>query len=471
MRKICLLVALAAFSPAQAEQTYLGMYMNGSKIGYSSYASHPDMLSGVRVNRSDSRTVMGAGLLGQAMSLTIDGSTWTNATSKPLKMLFVMTSAGRTQKVVAIFGPKTAEVDVVNAGQKTHKSLLIPKDGTIVDDPLTLMVNSRAAPGARRIVWVLDPTTVTFLRNEVVLVGKRQTTVRNKQVTATQVDIIDPRATMNVFVSAKGDLIKANGPMGIEMLPETREVALKMGGDGYKPSADLAFATSIKTDKPITDPTTLTSLSLRITGRDLSKVPTDGYQTVKKDGGSWLVTIHPPKNFGDILMPIKQAAKGKEQWLKATLHMPSGRPTFTNLAAKIVKGHADTLSAALAIKAYVNGAMHANAGIGVLRDASEVLSSKEGVCRDYAILTATLMRSAGIPAKLASGIVNWEGDFYYHAWVEIWNGTRWIGIDSTVPQEQISAAHVKLAEGNVEEAFAFTFLDKVKIEVLDAQRG
>jgi len=129
------------------------------------------------------------------------------------------------------------------------------------------------------------------------------------------------------------------------------------------------------------------------------------------------------------------------------------------------------IPAALAIKSYVNQTMRPNAGIGVLRDAGEILRTKEGVCRDYAILTVTLMRAARIPARLVSGVVNWQGVFYYHAWAEIWDGAKWIGIDSTVPEPQISAAHVKLAEGNVEGAFAFALLDKVKIEVLDARRN
>ena len=80
------------------------------------------------------------------------------------------------------------------------------------------------------------------------------------------------------------------------------------------------------------------------------------------------------------------------------------------------------------------------------------------------------MRAAGIPARLNSGLVNWDGTFYYHAWVEIWDGARWLGIDSTAQPDQISAAHVKLAEGNVDQAFTFTFLGGVKIDVLGMRK-
>ncbi|MFX8601193.1 transglutaminase-like domain-containing protein, partial [Acinetobacter baumannii] len=74
-----------------------------------------------------------------------------------------------------------------------------------------------------------------------------------------------------------------------------------------------------------------------------------------------------------------------------------------SLAAKLAKGKSGK-DAALSIRRYVHGIMQPNAGIGVVRDAREVLTTKEGVCRDYAVLTTTLLRAAGIPARLATGL-------------------------------------------------------------------
>ena len=119
---------------------------------------------------------------------------------------------------------------------------------------------------------------------------------------------------------------------------------------------------------------------------------------------------------------------------------------------------------------WVYAGMTPNAGIGVLRDAGEVLRTKEGVCRDYAVLTAAVLRAAGVPTRLASGLVSWDGTFYYHAWCEVWDGANWVGVDSTTPDHQLAANHVKLADGSVESAFAFTFLDRAKVEVLGTRR-
>lgn len=454
-----------------SEETYLGLYLQGNKIGYSSYSVSDDTLDGQPVKRNDSKTVFNAGLLGAQMQMQIDTVSYTDAKGVPLKMRFVTTSAGRTQTLDATFKGRQILVDLDNSGEKSTKTLEIPADGSVVDDPLTPILNSHAAVGAKKSFYILDPTTATLVKNEIVLRGPAKANVKGKQVSATKVEIIDPRASTIVYITSKGDIVKAEGPMGIEMIPESKEIALSDGGSsGYKPSTDLAVVTSIKTDKPIQDPANLGFLKIRLSGKDLTKIPNDQHQTSKGSGKSWILTIHPPKLSASAGVTIAQAAASQPKWTKPSMLISSGKPEFATLAKSIVGGETNVKKAALKIKSYVQKNMTPNAGIGVLRDATEIVKTKEGVCRDYAVLTATLMRAAGIPAKLASGLVNWDGNFYYHAWVEIWDGKRWLGIDSTTPDEQISAAHVKLSDGNVEEAFTFTFLDKVKVEVLEARR-
>jgi hypothetical protein len=452
------------------ETTYLGLYLQGSKLGYSSYRQTQEQLNGKPVSRNDSHTVLSAGLLGGAMQMDIQSVSWSDAKGRPIKMKFVTSSAGRSQILDAKFEGQKIFLDIVNNGAVTKKTLIVPAGGMIVDDPLTPIVLGKSAVGSKQSFYILDPTTSSLIKNDVVLKGPTQVNVKGSKVSATRIDVIDPRANTSVYLSSKGDLIKAEGPMGIEMIPETKEEALDSQPTDYRPSVDLAVVTSIKTDKPIKDPAALSYLKMRITGKDLSTAPSDDHQTLTGKGQIWTVAVHPPKLAASAGTTIAAAAKMKPEWMKPSLHIPSNSPEFKALAKKIVGGETNVKKAALKIKAYVQQQMHPNTGIGVLRDASEILKTKEGVCRDYAILTATILRAAGIPTKVASGLVNWDGNFYYHAWAEVWDGKRWLGIDSTTPAPQISAAHVKLSDGNVEEAFTFTFLDKVKIEVLEAKR-
>jgi transglutaminase-like putative cysteine protease len=153
-----------------------------------------------------------------------------------------------------------------------------------------------------------------------------------------------------------------------------------------------------------------------------------------------------------------------------SLNIPSNDPAMKAEVKRILGAETNAADAAAKISKHVFTFMKPNASIGVLRDAREILKSKEGVCRDYATLATTLMRSAGIPTKLVTGAVYSNGGFYYHAWVEAFTGDRWIAFDPTLGGGLADATHVKFAEGNAEDAFITFTLDGAKIEVLETIR-
>lgn len=457
------LLALAA-AAAWAQESYVGLFQAGNRIGYSRFVQSKSTMNGKPVSRTDSKTVMKLGMLGSPLSILMDSSSWSDSHGHPLKMTFRMSSAGRANDVVATFGDHAVRLVIDDSGAKSVRTIPLPKGERIVDDPMTMMIGSKFATGSQKAFYVLDFTTATFIKNTLTIKGKSHTTVNGKPVDATLVEVVDPRATTKVYVDRHGNLVKVEAPLGIDMIPISKAVALGEPDRGYTPSSDLAVSTSIPIDKPL--PALLHELKIRVTGHDLSALVSDAHQTVSKSGASWVVDVHPPALADRAGGTIAASARQMPQWLKPDIHVPSDSPAFARLARKIVGTTKDVKPAALAIKRYVYNTMRPNAGIGVLRDASEVLRTKEGVCRDYAILTTTLLRAGHIPARLASGIVNFDGKFYYHAWAEAWDGSRWLGIDSTVPSEQISAGHVKLGCGSVGDAFTFGFLGSVKVEVL-----
>ena len=55
---------------------------------------------------------------------------------------------------------------------------------------------------------------------------------------------------------------------------------------------------------------------------------------------------------------------------------------------------------------------------GYLPDVDATLSSKKGICFDYAALMAAMLRSQGVPVKL---VVGYTGEAY-HAWLNVWGG-------------------------------------------------
>lgn len=76
--------------------------------------------------------------------------------------------------------------------------------------------------------------------------------------------------------------------------------------------------------------------------------------------------------------------------------------------------------------------------------AAEALNIKLGVCQDFAHLMIAVCRLHGITARYANGFI--VGTGVTHAWVEVYDGQAWRGID---PTHNISdcEGYIKLAHG------------------------
>lgn len=90
-----------------------------------------------------------------------------------------------------------------------------------------------------------------------------------------------------------------------------------------------------------------------------------------------------------------------------------------------------------------------NVSYGYVPDIDDTLSSKKGICFDYAALMTSMLRSQNIPTKLEVG---YSGDAY-HAWISIYiddkgwvddiiqfNGNTWQIMDPTLAATNDSAA-------------------------------
>ncbi|MCI1218035.1 transglutaminase family protein [Bifidobacterium crudilactis] len=75
--------------------------------------------------------------------------------------------------------------------------------------------------------------------------------------------------------------------------------------------------------------------------------------------------------------------------------------------------------------------------------AEEALTQGKGVCQDYAHAMLAVCRHLGMPARYIAGLLGGEGAT--HAWVEVYDHDRWIGLDPThnrlVNDEYITIAH------------------------------
>lgn len=60
----------------------------------------------------------------------------------------------------------------------------------------------------------------------------------------------------------------------------------------------------------------------------------------------------------------------------------------------------------------------------------DVVKEGKGICYDYAVLTAAMLRSIGVPTKLIMGYKT--GLKEYHAWNQVYLDDKWITVDTTL---------------------------------------
>jgi hypothetical protein len=106
--------------------------------------------------------------------------------------------------------------------------------------------------------------------------------------------------------------------------------------------------------------------------------------------------------------------------------------------------HSD-VETARRIYAFVAASFDYKLGASLFGTSREALRSLKGDCSEAAVLTAGLLRAAGIPSRVMMGFATLDrGVFIGHAWVEAWLGGAWIGIDPALRQFPAGAGRVAL---------------------------
>ncbi len=145
-------------------------------------------------------------------------------------------------------------------------------------------------------------------------------------------------------------------------------------------------------------------------------------------------------------------------------------PVIQRLAADIVNNEERAWAKAGLICQWVYENIRKQPVVSV-PSAMETLETREGDCNEHTVLYAALARAAGVPARVAVGLV-WSDElegFYYHAWPEVYVG-RWIWVDPTLGQRVADATHIKLLTGGVERWAGLVFsIGRLKLNVLEVE--
>jgi transglutaminase-like putative cysteine protease len=259
------------------------------------------------------------------------------------------------------------------------------------------------------------------------------------------------------WVDRTGQPMKVyNEMLGIESFLTTREVARDTRGLAQ---LDFNRDLAVPVDRPLASPhaTRRVRYRLRLDRGDPAAAFVSGpSQQVKSiDAHTAEVTVYalrPGQPGADA--DASDDAPGEEDRRPNSI-IQSDNPKIAALARKIAGEEKDLWQKAVALERFVQGYVALKGFSQGFATAGDVVESREGDCTEHAVLLAALCRAAGIPARVAVGLVYQDQKFLFHMWTEVYVGKRWTPIDATLARGGIGAAHLKLAHSSLQGGSAF----------------
>jgi len=234
-------------------------------------------------------------------------------------------------------------------------------------------------------------------------------------------------------------------------VPFGKMVASEVRAEPRMPGAELPgdvfTKTLIRSNVRLPDPRSLDKLVVRVElddpGARLPPVDSADEHVTGQDAHGAVIEIArvAPPERGGASEPV-----GPEYLGSSAIIDPS-EPGVRAIAAEVGDGAADAWDRAQRLTRWVTAHMTFDAGIA-FAPAAELVRDRHGTCAGYAVLLASLLRAAGIPARLDLGLAYAGGIFGGHAWVEARIDGRWVPLDAALPSDgPADAARIALARG------------------------
>lgn len=152
---------------------------------------------------------------------------------------------------------------------------------------------------------------------------------------------------------------------------------------------------------------------------------------------------------------------------EAVVHLRASRycevDEFTRIAEEMI-GPLEGRAAVRAVVEWVHSHLAYVPGSSTVTDSARTTYlSRQGVCRDYAHLTATVLRAGGIPARCAAVYAPGLAPMDFHLAVEALVEGRWIVVDATRLAPRSSMVRIATGQDAADTAFMTTLAGNVTL--------
>ncbi len=439
----------------ESRKEWAGLYLKKKKVGYS-FSEIKRMEEGYKITEN---MFMNMKVMGVPQKIESKINSVTDREMNLVSFSFRIKSGVISFIAYGNLNNDVLKLMIVSGGKKSTKELQL-KDKPILSTGLKYYILKKGLKvgiSFKRVIF--DPITLSNRAIEVMVVSKDKVTIQGKEINCFKIKEVFNGIELYTWVDEQGETLKEESPIGILLIRETKEEALKKF-DGDK--VDLISETAVEVDKKIILKG-LTYLKLRIKNININDFDLAGGRQ-SQNGEVIEIKAERLTRKDTYVLPLK--GTGMNKYLEPTMLIQSDDDEIKTLAKNILKEETDARKAVNKLYLWVYANIEKKPTLSI-PSALEVVKSKQGDCNEHAVLFTALCRAIQVPARICAGIVYVNEGFFYHAWSEIFLG-RWITIDPTLKQFPADVTHIKFFEGEMEDQLGvLNLVGRLEIEVLE----
>lgn len=445
--------------------TWMGIYpaaTGDNRIGFVHSVSTPTTRGGIGGAQLELTVKLATTMLNAPTEIAITGTAWIPDDTGLADFSLKIRSFGHVMRVSGHVGDEALKLEIETAGERFPIEFPVGRDLLLSGGMGTTTMNLPVLEvGEKVLIDAFDPLTLSTGKAHIECVGLATVQAAGRPVDTKIMTATLSGITSKFWVTPEEEIVRIETPYGFTLRKITREEALGALGPGGAEELINMMAVKPRGLKPFRG---AARMKIRLTGiaSDIAP-PSDDLQQRLEDG---IYLIQSPE------APWAEESGGEDlnEYLKGDPFVQVGHPRIAEQALDILGTLDDPWERALALYQWVYDSIEKTIVLS-FPSALEVLDVRQGDCNEHTVLYAALSRTAGIPTRIAIGVV-WSDTlqgFYYHAWPEVHVG-RWIPVDPTLGQPIADATHIKLLTGNIEAwPQLVPYLGRLNVEVLEVE--
>ncbi len=465
-------------------QSWQIITLGGNRVGYASTSHRHIEHDGEELVRIDGLTVLRVQRFGQTTEQRMQ---FTDVQTPDGKLVRLSAEVWQGEEPMTLAGAVDGdrlELEIGTLGKTTQRSVPWSDESGGFHTVEESLARAPMQPGDRRRLTTLLPGMAEPAEVELTAAEREPVTLPGGEFELLRIDNVThfgPGQQMRsaLWTDPDGEVLKTwTETLNLETYRVPKAVAL---AEIEPAELDLGLDPAVKVRRPIANPHSTRRIQYRLElddGDPAEKFLAGPSQRVVPVGPHAAeVTVYAlrPGVEGNAAAPPETPG---EYDLRPSNMIQSDDPKIVRLAREAAGHEDDPWRKAVALERFVYGYVTEKDYSQAFATAAEVARQREGDCTEHAVLLAALCRAAGIPARVAAGLVYLppHRSFFFHMWTEAYVDGRFIPLDATLGRGGIGAAHLKLTHTSLEDTTAYTaflpilrVIGRLNIDVLEVQ--